>query len=329
MSAGTRVQARVDVGDWMPRVTLPLASGGIFDSWDANRSGDIRIYWLGSPPVGLTDADVAVLAATEAVLYIVRDAPVAVAPAECLVDRDKEFAAVFGVASSGAAIVVDPADRVAAILPDPSIEAVLIEIERLREPSAPVLVVPRAPVLMLERVVEPALCYDLVDYWRASGKSANQVGSAAGNVINADIKRRLDVEVEEPGLLARLRNDIGRRVVPAILKAFQIGIMVIEAPIVGCYDAEEGGRFGRHRDNASRLSAHRQFALSINLNPDTEYRGGEIRFPEFGRELYRPPAGAGLVFSTSLLHEVTPVQQGRRFGVFTFLSSRAPNLRQG
>jgi predicted 2-oxoglutarate/Fe(II)-dependent dioxygenase YbiX len=44
-----------------------------------------------------------------------------------------------------------------------------------------------------------------------------------------------------------------------------------------------------------------------------------VRFPEFGRQLYRPEAGGALVFSCSLLHEAVPVNRGRRFGLFTFL----------
>ena len=131
-----------------------------------------------------------------------------------------------------------------------------------------------------------------------------------------------------PGCSFTLRDCLVRRVVPAILRAFHVGIMVIEAPIIGCYDADCGGRFGRHRDNTSSYTAHRQFALSLNLNPDGEYDGGELRFPEFGRELYRPVAGGVLVFSSSLLHEVVPVTRGRRFGVFTFLSASGPALRQ-
>src|SRR5262249_41841245 len=67
-----------------------------------------------------------------------------------------------------------------------------------------------------------------------------------------------------------------------------------------------------------------QFALSLNLNAEQEYDGGEVRFAEFGRQLYRPVMGGALVFSCSLLHEVIPVSRGRRFGLFTFLSASAP-----
>jgi predicted 2-oxoglutarate/Fe(II)-dependent dioxygenase YbiX len=114
-----------------------------------------------------------------------------------------------------------------------------------------------------------------------------------------------------------------------IHQAFQTPIAVIEAPRIGCYDASSGGRFRRHRDNTSQATAHRHFALSLNLNDPDDYDGGEVRFPEFGRELYRMGQGEALVFSSSLLHEVLPVIRGRRFGLFTFLSAAAPRARRG
>jgi len=110
---------------------------------------------------------------------------------------------------------------------------------------------------------------------------------------------------------------------PMISHSFGAEMVRIEAPWIGCYDASSGGWFRRHRDNSSRSTAHRQFALTLALNGGDEYAGGEVRFPEFGRQLYRPAAGGALVFSCSLLHEVMPVTRGRRFGVFTFLSGGA------
>ncbi|HLM15655.1 MAG TPA: hypothetical protein VK362_24860, partial [Reyranella sp.] len=136
--------------------------------------------------------------------------------------------------------------------------------------SRPAVVQAKAPVLLLERVVDPGLCRTLIDYWQRKDKISNTVGGLQGNVVNGDIKRRHDVQLDDPRLFVALRDCLVRRVVPAILRAFHISIMVIEAPIIGCYDVESGGRFGRHRDNTSSYTAHRQFALSLNLNPDEE-----------------------------------------------------------
>ena len=45
--------ASVSVGDWMPRITLPLTSGRLFDSWDPTTCGHARVYWLGAPSAAI------------------------------------------------------------------------------------------------------------------------------------------------------------------------------------------------------------------------------------------------------------------------------------
>jgi predicted 2-oxoglutarate/Fe(II)-dependent dioxygenase YbiX len=174
--------------------------------------------------------------------------------------------------------------------------------------------------LLIEHAADPDLCASLVEHWHKGDKLADSVASASGaSTADAECKRRYDVPVDDKRLFTVLRDGLVRRVLPSILQAFQTRIVQIELPRVGCYDAANGGWFRPHRDNTTPFTAHRQFALSLNLNPPHEYEGGEVRFPEFGRQLYRPPAGGALVFSCSLLHEAMPVRRGRRFGAFTFL----------
>ena len=87
---------------------------------------------------------------------------------------------------------------------------------------------------------------------------------------------------------------------------------------MACYDAEEGGYFRPHIDNGAPETAHRKFAVTINLNSD-EFEGGDLRFPEYGRRTYRAPTGGAVVFSCTLLHEATPVTRGRRYATLPFL----------
>ncbi|MFZ5783235.1 MAG: 2OG-Fe(II) oxygenase family protein [Pseudomonadota bacterium] len=320
---------QVGIGDPMPRITLPQAGGGLFDSYAAASDGRIRIYWAAAPPPADETAWlIRMLAGCEAELHVVSR----VAPADphvCpswLLDRGDELARAFAM-DRPLAVVVDASDRVAALFAAPTPAAVVAWASRLYESTLPEVVQAKAPVLMLERVVEPDLCRRLIAHWRRGAKMENRVGAPSGNVVNADVKRRSDVQLDDPHLFVALRDRLARRVLPAIKRSFQVEVGVIEAPIIGCYDARSGGCFRRHRDNTSVWTAHRQFAVSINLNDAEEYDGGELRFPEYGRHLYRPSAGAILAFSTSLLHEVVPVTRGCRFGAFTFLSASAPVTR--
>ncbi|MBV8392698.1 MAG: 2OG-Fe(II) oxygenase [Alphaproteobacteria bacterium] len=323
-----QVPAQVGVGDPMPRVTLPQAAGGLFDSWDPRSAGHARIYWLGAPPDGLLAPDHAQrLAASETLLHVVTTtAPAAAGATSWLIDAKGELAKVFA-GREPLAIAVDSGGRVAAVMPMPAPADVAALAERMFAASSPAIVEAKAPVLLIDRVADEALCRALIDYWSGHAKIANSIDAAGGNVVAADLKRRQDVQVDDPVLFARLQNALMRRVAPLIAQAFHTPIAVMEAPLIGCYDTASGGWFRRHRDNTTPMTANRQYAVSLNLNGGDEYDGGEVRFAEFGRELYRPAKGGALVFSCSLLHEVVPVTRGRRIGLFTFLSARGRDPR--
>ena len=126
----------------------------------------------------------------------------------------------------------------------------------------------------------------------------------------------------EEGLFQRLREACRSRIrdclLPEVAKAFQFRATRIERYLVACYEASEAGHFRVHRDNTTLGTAHRKFAVSLNLNTG-DYQGGLLRFPEFGRQLYQALAGGAVIFSCSLLHETTRVTEGRRYAFLPFL----------
>jgi predicted 2-oxoglutarate/Fe(II)-dependent dioxygenase YbiX len=75
--------------------------------------------------------------------------------------------------------------------------------------------------------------------------------------------------------------------------------------------ARAGGFLNPHRDNSIPANAQRRFTMTVNLNAGA-YEGGELRFREYGEELYAVERGTAVVWSASLLHEVLPVTKGRR-----------------
>ena len=183
-----------------------------------------------------------------------------------------------------------------------------------------------APVLFLDGVFEPEFCRRLIGYYQVSGAVASGVFTErqegrSTTVLDGGFKRRRDCALRDPDLVRQVQARLIRRVVPEIRKVFQFEASRLERLIVACYDSAERGCFGAHRDNTVRATAHRRFAVSVNLNDDFE--GGEIAFPEFGRRGYRPKAGGALVFSCSLLHQVSPVLRGRRFACLPFVHDDA------
>jgi predicted 2-oxoglutarate/Fe(II)-dependent dioxygenase YbiX len=178
-----------------------------------------------------------------------------------------------------------------------------------------------APALMVPRVFSFELCDFLMQFYAEQGGTESgfqfDVDGKTTTLTDARFKRRSDVGVVTPEVRELVRNHIVRRLVPEIERYFQFQATRMDRYIVACYDSSVGGHFFRHRDNINAGAQHRRFAVSINLNSD--FAGGDLMFPEFGRKLYRPPAGGALVFSCAALHQVTPVTSGRRFAFLAFL----------
>lgn len=222
-------------------------------------------------------------------------------------------------------IILDPAMRVLARLfmkPDGSDTIELIELlKRLPSPSHHAGSESPAPILLLPDVFEPELCARLIDLYRNaqpedSGFMREERGLTVSAIDHAH-KQRRDVEIADEQLIAITRQRVLRRVVPEIRKAFQFNVTRMERYIVACYSEEHGGHFRPHRDNTTKGTAHRRFALSVNLSDD--YEGAELNFPEFGGRTYKTRAGGAVVFSCSLLHAVKPIRRGTRYVFLPFL----------
>jgi predicted 2-oxoglutarate/Fe(II)-dependent dioxygenase YbiX/peroxiredoxin len=182
-----------------------------------------------------------------------------------------------------------------------------------------------APVLLAPRILEPALCRKLIDLYEASGGEPSgfmrQVDGKTVLVTDPAHKMRRDCTIEDAELRAHLALRVRRRLAPLVKHVFQFEATRMERYIVGCYTAG-AGHFRPHRDNTTAGTAHRRFAVTINLNAE-DYEGGDLRFPEFGPRTYRAPTGGAVVFSCSLLHEATPVTKGTRYAFLPFLYDEA------
>jgi len=182
-----------------------------------------------------------------------------------------------------------------------------------------------APVLIVPRVFDAELCQRLIATYDAEGGTPSGVmrdidGRTVG--VMDDFKRRSDVTITDAAFREELLQRLRRCLVPEIRKVFQFEVTRLERYLVACYDGGEGGYFKPHRDNETLGTAHRRFAVSINLNTE-QFEGGDLRFPEFGSRTYRPPTGGAVVFCCSLQHEATPVTKGRRYAFLPFLYDEA------
>jgi predicted 2-oxoglutarate/Fe(II)-dependent dioxygenase YbiX len=242
-------------------------------------------------------------------------------------DAEGQLHEAYGLAPSGGpcVFVLDANVRVAGVVHDAepagAAAAARALLDDLADPGPVTIAARHAPVLLIPDVLDQPLCEELIERCATHGtyETGVETGGEGGRVEEADVrrKRRLDHTVEDPELLRRLTSEVGRRVMPELAKAFAYRATRFEGFKIGCYPEDRQGFFEAHRDNLSASTAHRRFALSLNLNDG--YEGGELRFPEYGPALYRPARGEALVFSGSHLHEVLPVTRGERYVLVSFL----------
>ncbi len=247
-------------------------------------------------------------------------------------DFDRSVSQLYGTLQPDGSLrqmtyVLDPALRVLAIVPieapvDNHIASLMHFLDRLPALAAPHAATPHAPVLVLPRIFEPRLCKALIRYYderggEESGFMTEQSGKTV-QVTDHGHKQRRDCVIEDEVLSKACSLRIANRLLPELHKAFQFNATRMERYLVACYNSDEGGHFRPHRDNTTKGTAHRRFAVSLFLNTG-EYEGGFLHFPEFGKVLYSAPTGGAVVFSCSLLHEATPVTQGRRYMFLPFL----------
>jgi len=186
----------------------------------------------------------------------------------------------------------------------------------------------QAPVLFIPRVLDAASCDGLIAHFEETGGTPSGVAYVEGNTADwkpdPSVKMRRDVYLDEGVWLERVKDALVRRVLPEIQRCFNFQVSQHEIFKLIRYDAD-AGYFRPHRDNESRDTQHRRFAMTLNLNTGA-YEGGQLHFPEFGPDLYEPERGGAVIFSCSLLHEAMPVTRGSRYALLGFFFSNAESV---
>ena len=336
-------KAPLAVGDIAPDCALKSLEGDIVDlRGDAVAGHPIAILFCPrftpevAPALDGFRAHRAAFAAAGAKLFAMTLEPAKVAMAEALpftvlLDRNGETFRAFNADSRTrpTTIVLRPNQHVVAILKDEAAaqpQDALAVVERLAAERRPVPMAPHPPVLIVPDVLSRTDCERLVNVYKTRGNVFLEPRHGDED-ISTDYKMRIpeygrgdriDHWLVEQDMVSLLDGRLSGRLFPEIRRAFQYQITRRERMRIGCYEGARGGEQHGHRDNSEPIAAYRRFAVSINLNTEA-FEGGELRFPEFGDQRYRPETGAAIVFSCSLLHEAMHVTSGTRYVLLAFL----------
>lgn len=330
------------LGEAAPWFTCPTLNGRDAYAFDSAGGRPILLLFFGSAANEAAQGALAALAARRA-LFDDRNAAffgVSVDPSDAaegrfrqqlpgirfFLDYDRKVSRAYGAADAapspgyrGHWLLLDRTLRVRGRFPLSESAAALDALVRhIEAPPLP----DWAPVLAVPDVLEPELCRRLIDLYEADGGEESgfmrDVGGMTKLLVDPSHKVRRDYLIQDATLARDLNLRLIHRLLPMVKRAFQFEATRVERLLVGCYEAETGGHFRAHRDDTSKGTAHRRFAVTINLNAG-DYEGGDLVFPEYGARTYCAPTGGAIAFSCSLLHQAMPVTMGRRFAFLPFL----------
>ena len=310
--AGNRVE--LDADDVAGHFAVLLFCGGTADGVT------LQSFAAAAPSLAAHDAKLFAIGARGAAGgFVALSDPEGRCRAAYLGERSGETRVVVLAPNRHAIAVLDGGGDVAA-----NAAAVISAAAARRRPTT--VMTPHPPVLIVPDVFSREDCQRLITVFALQGHVWLQP-QHGGPMPAHDYK----IRVPEYGrhdridhfIVNRETNDLihsrfRSRLFPEIKKAYQYDITRYEPYRIACYEGERGGELHGHRDNTLPVVAHRRFAVSVNLNTE-EFEGGELRFPEFGAETYRPETGAAIAFSCSMLHEAMHVTKGRRYVLLAFL----------
>jgi hypothetical protein len=324
----------LEAGDIAPAFKLAAASGETIDPASDLVAGKplLLLFRAGDAPppetskVGL-EALVAAVKATHGrtVLATNLGETATLDGFESAADAEGATRSLFGASGQSRLVLIAPNRHIAYIGGDAA--AAQAALARIAASRATVSMTAHPPVLIVPDVFSRADCQKLINIFAMQGQTYVEPGHGTLPPGHSDYKQkipeygrkdRVDHWIRQPETNAFIDDRINRRLIPEIQKSFQYKITRREAYRIGSYEGERGGELHGHRDNTKAMVAHRRFATSINLNTE-QFEGGELRYPEFGNQLYRPETGAAITFSCSLLHEPMHVTKGRRFVLLAFL----------
>ena len=331
----------IDIGDIAPRFSLSDTNNSKVELDDATIAGRFILLLFAHPDAVADVAQYGALAESlsehGALVYAVMGEAVkgrqipSELPFPVLVDPDAAIAGAYGLdrlENTVVGVLLAPNLHICAICDDPVrlSNTVKTFVERAHDQYQPRAGEAHPPVLTVPDVFNADDCKRLISVYRLRGNTVVEP-SHGDQGMTDDYKMRIpeygrhdriDHWIINAGTNRLIDERLQARLFPEIQKAFQYRITRREHYRIGCYEGERGGDLNGHRDNTEPGVAHRRFAVSINLNTK-DFSGGGIQFREYGGQQYRPDSGVAIVFSSSLLHEILEVTEGRRYVLLAFL----------
>ena len=165
-----------------------------------------------------------------------------------------------------------------------------------------------------------------LDWLQDKAKRAEQnaqVGNGGEGVVNPNLRRSqvswLTNTTETKWVFEKLASVISQM----NAQHFRFDLTGFGEPLqLTNYDQSENGMYGWHQDYGGGVS--RKLSMSVQLTDPSEYEGGNLQVMTSSEpQNVRKQRGLIAIFPSYVMHQVTPVTQGSRQSLVTWVSGPA------
>jgi predicted 2-oxoglutarate/Fe(II)-dependent dioxygenase YbiX len=165
------------------------------------------------------------------------------------------------------------------------------------------------------KIYKNVLDAEFIDYVLNNVDKSTYHQGTAGNKVNNEQKRRLDLHIKSNTILEKIDNEIYDKLYQDVTENFT-DIKYREKWKIGFYSESDQGFYNLHTDNA-RNTKYRKTSIVCMLSEPDEYEGGELYFQKLDKQ-FKLNKGDVIIFDAALMHGVHPVTKGKRYVLISF-----------
>ncbi len=175
-------------------------------------------------------------------------------------------------------------------------------------------------VVHKENFLSKNQCVKLMRYLERNEPMISELaGNYDNNIMNKEVRDNQEVKINDK----KLNNKLKMLFELANHSIFKYNIQELESVKILKYGV--GGKYKWHTDSGAKETSTRKLTAIVQLSDETNYEGGDLEFgitDETGKNNYtaKRTRGSITIFPAFLSHRVTPITQGTRYSLITWMN---------
>jgi PKHD-type hydroxylase len=175
-------------------------------------------------------------------------------------------------------------------------------------------------VVHKENFLSESQCVKLMRYLERNEPTISELaGNYDNNIMNKEVRDNQEVKINDE----KLNNKLKMLFELANHSIFKYNIQELESVKILKYGV--GGKYKWHTDSGAKETSTRKLTAIVQLSDETNYEGGDLEFgitDKTGKNNYtaKRTRGSITIFPAFLSHRVTPITQGTRYSLITWMN---------